>query len=426
MTQFVECDICAMKPGTPSQCARCRTNRSTIERLEEALEKMTERVSALSKPAVTPPCTHPEGHLFEHPARACIRCGAPGGRRVALPNTGDIVVTSGGELLVRSMTIAPRTDTCSLIESMDVDVSYRLGPVWPAHRPWLEEPPSVQTSTPAAGSEQPQEEAAGESPAYSKGNTDAEGDADIGHPFYTDGSAALLCRWCSKPQSAHPPGEIATRSGFHLRLLRRLLSLDVNIADDVVQELIAQDREIASLQAQLLRAQFAKRAPHSDAPSCTTQVPRESELFALFSRAKSATGAALDELAARLRLQRALAPPESDGELRTRLQYAISLALEVRLRILDRETAPKPGAVSPEDAEFDKALEDALEDFDFMPEPLQVYDSNSWRRVGLKRRHEEIMVPYQRDGRSDISRPKVLRAMVAAFNAMLARRNRSE
>ena len=144
-----------------------------------------------------------------------------------------------------------------------------------------------------------------------------EHNTDVGHPFYADGSAPL-CRWCSQPQSAHPPGEIATRSGFHLRLLRRLLSLDPNIADDVVQELMAQDREIASL-----RAQLAKRAPHSETPSCTTQVPRESELFAIWGRSKTATGYTLDFLAAQTALTRARESFESEDEFRTRIQHAI-------------------------------------------------------------------------------------------------------
>ena len=153
-----------------------------------------------------------------------------------------------------------------------------------------------------------------------------EHNTDVGHPFYADGSAPL-CRWCSQPQSAHPPGEIATRSGFHLRLLRRLLSLDLNIADDVVQELMAQDREIASLQAQAREL----RAEHTECAK--TQVSREDELFAIWSRSKTATGTTLDALAARLKMMRNQTPhepyamPESDDELRTRIRDTIIVAL---------------------------------------------------------------------------------------------------
>lgn len=31
--QFVECETCAAKPGTPLLCQGCRTNRNTINRL---------------------------------------------------------------------------------------------------------------------------------------------------------------------------------------------------------------------------------------------------------------------------------------------------------------------------------------------------------------------------------------------------------
>ncbi len=53
-------------------------------------------------------------------------------------------------------------------------------------------------------------------------------------------------------------------------------------------------------------------------------------------------------------------------------------------------------------------------------EPLQVYDSNSWRRVGLQSRYKPVMVPTRAaDGHPDISGEPILRALVASFNAML-------
>jgi hypothetical protein len=53
---------------------------------------------------------------------------------------------------------------------------------------------------------------------------------------------------------------------------------------------------------------------------------------------------------------------------------------------------------------------------------LDVYESNSWRRVGLRDRYHEVMAPCtQKDGHPDIRGTDVLRALVAAFNAMLLR-----
>lgn len=74
----------------------------------------------------------------------------------------------------------------------------------------------------------------------------------------------------------------------------------------------------------------------------------------------------------------------------------------------------------PEDAEFEKALSEGSVPI----EPLQVYDSNSFRRVGTAEgRYKEIVYAYkQSDGFPDIAGTPTLRALVAAFNAMLARR----
>lgn len=55
-------------------------------------------------------------------------------------------------------------------------------------------------------------------------------------------------------------------------------------------------------------------------------------------------------------------------------------------------------------------------------EQLKIYESNSWRRVGTQIRYREVMTPYvHQDGQPDISGTPVLRALVAAFNAMLTR-----
>jgi hypothetical protein len=77
----------------------------------------------------------------------------------------------------------------------------------------------------------------------------------------------------------------------------------------------------------------------------------------------------------------------------------------------------------PLDAEFFAALDRCD-----TKEPLQVYDSNSWRRIGLASQYKEVVYPERQrsDGHLSISNTGVLRAMVAAFNAMLARRSAVE
>lgn len=73
---------------------------------------------------------------------------------------------------------------------------------------------------------------------------------------------------------------------------------------------------------------------------------------------------------------------------------------------------------SPLDEEFFDALDRAG-----VREPLEVYDSNSYRRVGIKGQYRELVYAVQQrsDGHLDIHGTPLLRAMVAAFNAMLAR-----
>jgi hypothetical protein len=55
-------------------------------------------------------------------------------------------------------------------------------------------------------------------------------------------------------------------------------------------------------------------------------------------------------------------------------------------------------------------------------EPLEVYTSNSYRRVGLKSQYSVVLhATRHNDGTLDISNTTLLEALVAAFNAMLAR-----
>jgi hypothetical protein len=85
----------------------------------------------------------------------------------------------------------------------------------------------------------------------------------------------------------------------------------------------------------------------------------------------------------------------------------------------EREARSPVETTSTLDAEFFEALDGCN-----TQEPLQVYDSNSWRRVGLASTYKEIVYPERQrtDGHLNIANTGVLRAMVAAFNAMLARR----
>jgi len=88
--------------------------------------------------------------------------------------------------------------------------------------------------------------------------------------------------------------------------------------------------------------------------------------------------------------------------------------------------AERPDIDAPSDAvrEYDAAMQSAA-----VPhEPLEIYDSKSWWRVGLARKHHEVMAPitaFAPDGHPDIRGQEVLRALVAAFNVLLECRARA-
>lgn len=83
--------------------------------------------------------------------------------------------------------------------------------------------------------------------------------------------------------------------------------------------------------------------------------------------------------------------------------------------VADPSQSPKPSATAVLSA-YARAMQAA----GVPHEPLQVYDSNSYRRVGLASQYREVMAPMvARDGQPDIRGADVLVAMVAAFNAML-------
>lgn len=70
-----------------------------------------------------------------------------------------------------------------------------------------------------------------------------------------------------------------------------------------------------------------------------------------------------------------------------------------------------------------KAFEDAMMAAGVPHETLEVYESNSWRRVGLASRYKEVMYPMNdRDGHPYITGTDVLRALVAAFNVLIEQR----
>jgi hypothetical protein len=63
-----------------------------------------------------------------------------------------------------------------------------------------------------------------------------------------------------------------------------------------------------------------------------------------------------------------------------------------------------------------RAYDEAMQAHGVPHEPLAVYTSNSWVRVGLARKYREVMTP---DNRPDIRSASLLEALVAAFNTML-------
>ncbi|HEY0684691.1 MAG TPA: hypothetical protein VGD45_20310 [Steroidobacter sp.] len=67
-----------------------------------------------------------------------------------------------------------------------------------------------------------------------------------------------------------------------------------------------------------------------------------------------------------------------------------------------------------------RAYDEAMQAFGTPREPLAVYSSNSFNRVGLARTYSPVMTPIVcSDGHPDIEGKFVLHALVAAFNAML-------
>lgn len=75
-----------------------------------------------------------------------------------------------------------------------------------------------------------------------------------------------------------------------------------------------------------------------------------------------------------------------------------------------------------------RAYDEAMQAAGVPHEPLEVYTSNSWRRVGLAGgKYKQVMIPtVMRDGQPDIVGTDVLVALVAAFNAMLELRSEQQ
>jgi hypothetical protein len=86
-------------------------------------------------------------------------------------------------------------------------------------------------------------------------------------------------------------------------------------------------------------------------------------------------------------------------------------------RIAELLERPAAETSAPLDSEFEMAARRAG-----IREPLEVYTSNSYRRVGLKSEYKVVLSAIRHtDGQTDISNTPLLEAMVAGFNAMLAR-----
>lgn len=68
------------------------------------------------------------------------------------------------------------------------------------------------------------------------------------------------------------------------------------------------------------------------------------------------------------------------------------------------------------------AFKDAITRHGVPQQPLEVYTSNSYRRVGLKGPYTPICYAYKQraDGHLDIAGTETLEAMVAAYNLVLA------
>lgn len=81
---------------------------------------------------------------------------------------------------------------------------------------------------------------------------------------------------------------------------------------------------------------------------------------------------------------------------------------------------PRSAPESPEASPALRAYDEAMQAFGMPREPLEVYTSNSFNRVGLARTYSSVMTPVvHNDGHPDIEGKLVLHALVAAFNAML-------
>jgi hypothetical protein len=92
----------------------------------------------------------------------------------------------------------------------------------------------------------------------------------------------------------------------------------------------------------------------------------------------------------------------------------------------EKFTGEKPAVEPNGDEAHNLAVQfDILLDNTLVPnEPLEVYSSNSFRRVGLKSQYREVLYATRdrSDGHPNFSNYALLDALVCAFNAMLARR----
>jgi hypothetical protein len=99
------------------------------------------------------------------------------------------------------------------------------------------------------------------------------------------------------------------------------------------------------------------------------------------------------------------------------IEESMLLDIVLKARIAQKLQTSPVETKAPLDSEFEQAMRRAG-----IHEPLEVYTSNSYRRVGLKSEYKVVLSAIRHsDGQTDISNTLLLEALVAAFNAMLRR-----
>lgn len=397
---------------------------------------------------------------FERAFKLLWRADQVRASALRMPSAGDYVTLDSGEFFVTCVRWPLQTTVRFDSTPEDINVTYCLTPAAraTANSPRGEEPSSAPTSTPEARTAQ-ERGTAGESPPF---NCPVCGAHDYGLYAIAVGGCphcmraelerlrALVQEWaCEKCNMVYPG---PPQRGFACVTCPKCKGTTRPRASLEIDRL---ERQVATLRAALsaARAQWI----HSvNAEQCLRALGEGAIRDSVGAPARLPGEAALarsswDQVLANLRTGDPIAAAYVSyhyERLRQELAYALVNGNDAqmrralgetmrrvynRLQCADVPSGPWREEASqcllmgsppvPEDAEFDKALEAAMDDLGYDPRPLEVYDSNSYRRVGLKGRYHTVMrAAVHRDGQPDITPTPVLRALVAAFNAMLARR----